>query len=407
MRQNPDFIKKALAKRGIDSSSIDQLLEYDAQRRGLTQQVEQLQYERNQASKKIGEMLKLGQSVEEISASVKKIGERIQETNKELLSLEELFKSLHMNLPNLPHESVPLGDSEKDNIELRVVGRPRNFDFTPKAHDELGKINHAIDFERGARLSGNKFALLTDDGAFYSRSLMNLMISSARERGYTEINPPFIGKRCLFEGSGQLPKFEEDLYKIEGEDTFLIPTGEVPLVNLFREEILSLDQLPCKLVAYTPCFRKEAGAAGKESKGLIRLHQFEKVELVWLCLPEYSFQALEEITRDAEAILQKLQLPYRVVSLCSGDMSGFSTAKTYDIEVWFPSLGKYLEISSCSNCTDFQARRAQIRYKTAEGKNQFLHTLNGSALAIGRCLAAVMENYQQADGSISWPDVLK
>lgn len=407
VRQNPEFVKTALAKRGIDPSEIDQLVGYDAQKRSLTQEIEQLQFERNQASKKIGEIIKLGQSALEVSASVKKIGELIQEKNKELLQVQNLFQSLHMNLPNLPHESVPLGESEKDNLELRAVGSPRKFDFTPKSHDELGKINQAIDFERATRLAGNKFALLSSEGAYYSRSLMNLMIDSARERGYTEINPPFIGRRCLFEGSGQLPKFEEDLYKIEGEDTFLIPTGEVPLVNLFREEILPLEQLPCKMVAYTPCFRKEAGAAGKESKGLIRLHQFEKVELVWLCLPEKSFEALEELTQDAEAVLQKLNLPYRVVSLCTGDMSGFSTAKTYDIEVWFPSLGKYLEISSCSNCTDFQARRAQIRYKTSEGKNLLLHTLNGSALAIGRCLAALMENYQEADGSISWPDVLK
>jgi seryl-tRNA synthetase len=407
MRQDPDKVKKALEKRGIKSQIIDEMLAYDSQRRSLTQDLELLQFERNQASKKIGEMLRLGHSVAELSASVKQIGQDIQEKGKAMQALEDLFQALHMNLPNLPHESVPLGEGEQDNLELRKVGTPRVFEFTPRSHDELGKINNTIDFERAARLSGNKFALLTGEGAYYSRSLMNLMINSARERGYKEINPPFIGKRCLFEGSGQLPKFEEDLYKIEGEDTFLIPTGEVPLVNLFREEILRLDQLPCKMVAYTPCFRKEAGAAGKESKGLIRLHQFEKVELVWLCLPEHSFQALEELTLDAEAILQKLKLPYRVVSLCTGDMSGFSTAKTYDIEVWFPSLGKYLEISSCSNCTDFQARRAQIRYKAQTGKNHFLHTLNGSALAIGRCLAAVMENYQEADGSIAWPDVLK
>ncbi len=352
-------------------------------------------------------MIKEGLPPQEISLEVKQIGENIKRNEKQLETLSEDFQFILWDLPNLPDKDVPEGKSEDDNLEIRKAGLIPDLNFEPKAHYELGKNNDWLDFERGAKLSGNKFVVLKDEGAFYSRQLINMMLNTAIERGYQEIAPPLIARRSVFYGSGQLPKFEEDLYRIQDEESFLIPTGEVPLVNLYADEILAEGQLPIKLTCLTSCFRKEAGAAGKETKGLIRLHQFEKVELVNLCQPEASSRMLDELVEDAEAVLKKLALPYRIVLLCTGDLSGFSTSKTYDLEVWFPSMKKYVEISSCSNCTDFQARRAKIRYKSSTGKNQLVHTLNGSALAVGRCLAAVMEHYQQADGSIAWPDVLK
>lgn len=352
-------------------------------------------------------MIKEGLSVQNISVEVKQISEHIKKNEKQIETLSEDFLSILWDLPNLPDATVPEGKGEEDNKEIRKEGLIPDVNMAHKTHYDIGKNWDWLDFERGVKLSGNKFVILKDQGAYYSRQLINLMLNTAIERGYQEIAPPLMAKRSIFYGSGQLPKFEDDLYKIQDEDSFLIPTGEVPLVNLYADEILKEEQLPIKLTCLTSCFRKEAGAAGKETKGLIRLHQFEKVELVNFCQPEDSSQMLEALVADAEAVLKKLALPYRVVLLCTGDMSGFSTSKTYDLEVWFPSMKKYVEISSCSNCTDFQARRAKIRYKSSTGKNQLVHTLNGSALAVGRCLAAVMEHYQQADGSIAWPDVLK
>ncbi len=407
LRNHENKVREGLGKRKVDSEKINLIIQLDQQKRAFRRETEILQAELNQASKKMGELIRNGHSAEDLKQSLKGLSNKIQDKEKDLAQLEELLQSMMYEIPNLPDDSVPEGLGESDNIEIRRVGVLPDFNFTPRSHDELGKLNDMLDFERGVKLAGNKFIVLKKDASYYSRSLMNLMLDTAIERGYWEISPPFVCLGSSLVGTGQLPKFEEDLYKIENEDLYLVPTGEVPLVNLFRDEVFLEDQLPLKVTAYTPCFRKEAGAAGKESKGLIRLHQFDKVELVCFSHPEKSFDMLENLTLDAEAVLQKLKLPYRVMLLCTGDMSGFSTSKTYDIEVWFPSLNKYVEISSCSNCTDFQARRAQIRYKDQQGKNHLLHTLNGSGLAIGRCLAALMENCQRADGSIAWPDVLK
>ncbi len=386
---------------------MEALINLDEEIRQLTKATEKLKASRNEKSKTIGIKIKEGLPVEDIAREVKQIGEQIKKSEKEMEAFKDDFQSMLWDLPNLPHDLVPEGAGEEDNLEIRKEGALPDFDFEPRSHHEIGKECDWLDFERGVKLSGNKFVVLKDQGAFYSRHLIQFMLNSARERGYLEVAPPLMAKRSVFYGSGQLPKFEDDLYKIQDDDSFLIPTGEVPLVNLYADEILSEEQLPLKLTCLSSCFRKEAGAAGKETKGLIRLHQFEKVELVAVCKPDQSNQMLDEIVADAEVILKKLGLPYRIMLLCTGDMSGFSTSKTYDLEVWFPSLKKYVEISSCSNCTDFQARRAKIRYKASTGKNQLVHTLNGSALAVGRCLAAVMEHYQQADGSIAWPDMLK
>jgi seryl-tRNA synthetase len=407
LRNEAAKLSEMMLRRGVKKELLDQIIALDLKRRAITQEVEQMQFERNTSSKKMGELIRQGIAIEEQKKTLKQLGDDIQLKAGMQKELEVELELLLQNLPNLPHESVPEGMGEEDNIVVRSSGVPRSFDFDPRPHEVLGQMNGTMDMDRGSKLAGSKFMVLKDEGAFYSRALMNFMLNHARSRGYREIIPPFMVRREILIGSGQLPKFEEDLYKIEGEEAFLIPTGEVPLVNLFREEIVSEELLPLRLTACTPCFRKEAGAAGKEGKGLIRLHQFDKVELVCLCEAEKSFDMLESLTLDAEELLKKLGLPYRVVLLCTGDMSGFSTAKTYDIEVWFPSMNKYVEISSCSNCTDFQARRASLRYRNSDGKVTLLHTLNGSGLAIGRCLAAVMENYQQSDGSIAWPDVLK
>lgn len=405
LRENPSVIKAGMIKRGIHEAQIDEIIELDQKRRKNLQEVENLQYEKNLRSKQVGLLAKEGKEVSQIKEEVKQMTRTIKTLEERIDTLAQNLEACLLELPNLPDLSVPYGTKLEDNQVIRSWGTVPTFTFPPKNHYDLGIKNHWIDFDRGVKLGGNKFTLLTGQGASLSRKLANFMINNAIKRGYLEINPPLIGRREIFFGSGQLPKFEDDLYKIEEEDNFLIPTGEVPLVNMYREEILAKEILPIKLTAWTPCFRKEAGAAGKDTKGLIRVHQFEKVELVQITKPEHSNQALEEIVLDAEDLLQQLGIPYRVVLLSTFDMTGFSTAKTYDLEIWFPSMNQYVEISSCSNCKDFQARRANIRYREETGTS-FVHTLNGSGLAIGRCMASIMENYQQQDGSIILPSVI-
>lgn len=407
LRENPALVKEGMIKRGIHEAQIDEIITLDQKRRKCLVDCENLLYQKNQQSRKVGLLSKEGADITVLREDIKKATMMIKTLESREEEIGKQMNALMLDLPNLPDKSVPYGTKLEDNVEIRKWGKLPDFDFLPKNHYDLGIQNHMIDFDRGVKLGGNKFPLLLGDGALLSRKLANFMLNNAIKRNYLEINPPILGKREIFFGSGQLPKFEEDLYKIDGEDSYLIPTGEVPLVNLFRDEILKEDDLPKKLTAWTSCFRKEAGAAGKETRGLIRVHQFEKVELVRLTKPEDSSSALEEIVLDAEDVLQQLAIPYRVVLLSTFDMTGFSSSKTYDLEIWFPSMNQYVEISSCSNCKDFQARRANIRYRDEKGVVQFVHTLNGSGVAIGRCMASILENYQTQDGGIKLPDVLQ
>jgi seryl-tRNA synthetase len=406
MRENPGEYKLALQKRSVDASVIDTILDLDQQRRDLLQEVESLQHEKNTQSAEIGKLAKQGVDISPLREKMNQLSQRITEGSEKVKGVQELLVQEMSVLPNIPHESVPLGESADDNVIIKTWGEPRDFDFDPLSHVELGEKNGWIDFDKGVKLAGNKFTLLMGTGATLSRKLQSLMLESAIARGYMEILPPYMARREILFGSGQLPKFEEDLYKIEKEESFLISTGEIPLVNMMTNEIIEGNLLPLKVTAATSCFRREAGAAGKETRGLIRVHQFDKVELVQITKPESSWDALEQIVSDAEAVLQWLRLPYRIVTLCTGDLTTFTSAKTYDIEVWFPSMHKYVEISSVSNCLDFQARRANIRYRDENRNVQFVHTLNGSGLAIGRCLAALLENRQQKDGSVLINDVL-
>jgi seryl-tRNA synthetase len=406
LRENPDMFKMALQKRSIPSSVIDSILALDQQRRELLQDVETMQHEKKIQSATIGQLAKKGEDISSLRATMNTISEKISEGSDKIKDIQDLLLKEISMLPNIPDESVPIGDSAQDNVVIKTWGKPREFDFDPLSHVELGEKNRWIDFDKGVKIAGNKFTLLTGKGAILSRKLQSLMLDSASARGYTEIIPPFLARRDVLFGSGQLPKFEEDLYKIEKEDSFLISTGEIPLVNMMSNEIVEEKDLPFKFAAATSCFRREAGAAGKETRGLIRVHQFDKVELVHLTKPATSWDALEQILQDAQAVLEWLQLPYRVVTLCTGDLTAFTSSKTYDIEVWFPSMHKYVEISSVSNCLDFQSRRANIRYRDQDRNLHFVHTLNGSGLAVGRCLAALMENRQQKDGAILVEDVL-
>lgn len=396
-----------MLKRGQQESEIQRIIALDLERRNILKEAEALKYKKNLQSKEVGELAKKGTDISQIREEIRKAGEMIQLLESKSQGIEKDLNDLLLMMPNLPDDSVPLGQSEMDNVVIREWGQIPEFKFTPKPHWELGIQNGMLDFDRGAKLGGNKFPLLKGAGAALSRKLGQFMLENAIQRGYLEINPPLIGKKEIYIGSGQLPKFEEDLYKIEGEESYLIPTSEVPLVNLFANEILNPSILPIKLTALTPSFRKEAGAAGKETRGLIRVHQFEEVELVHITKPEESMNALEEIVQDAEDVLQKLQLPYRVVLLCTYDMTGFSTAKTYDLEIWFPYLQKYVEISSCSNCTDFQSRRANIKYRDDKGQTAYVHTLNGTGIAIGRCFASLLENQQNEDGTFTLPEALR
>ncbi len=409
IRNNLEVVTESLAARGADID-ISVFTRHDERRRTLLTQSEELKHRRNTLSQQVGECYKSGQKekAEALKDEVKSIAERIKELDAELAAIEEELKPWLMNVPNIPHDSVPVGRDEADNEIVYEWGEIPRFDFEPQAHWDLGESLGVLDFERAAKLSGARFAVMWRGAARLERALINFFLDvHTQEHGYSEVWTPFMVNSPTMTGTGQLPKFAEDLFKIEGRDLWLIPTAEVPVTNLHAQEILSEDQLPLMYTAYTPCFRAEAGAYGKDTRGLIRQHQFDKVELVTFTTPEDSYDALERLTGHAEAILRRLELPYRKVVLCTGDL-GFSAAKTYDLEVWLPSAGVYREISSCSNFEAFQARRAGIRFKRAGKKGtELVHTLNGSGLAVGRTLVAIMENYQRPDGSIAVPEALK
>ena len=410
VRENPELVEARLRSRGMDpSADLATLTQLEASRRRVLPEVEGLKRDQNAAGEAVARAKKAGQDPSAVFAENKARGARIKELESELAEIETQRDSLLLTLPNLPHQSVPIGASADDNVEVRRWGTPREFTFTPKPHWDLGAALGILDFERATRMSGARFAVLMGAGAQLSRALINFMLElHATEHGYTEVEPPFLVNRTALTGTGNLPKFEQDLFKISGDwDLFLIPTAEVPVTNLHREEILDGRLLPLKYTAYTPCFRSEAGSYGADVRGLIRQHQFDKVELVKFTTPEQSHDELELLTRNAETVLERLGLPYRRMLLCTGDM-GFASAKTYDIEVWLPSQKTFREISSCSNTEAFQARRAQIRFRPdGTGKAQLAHTLNGSGLAIGRTLIAILENYQQEDGSVVVPEVLR
>lgn len=407
LRKNPEFVKERLGLRREDYPRlVDEALRLDEERRSILRELEALRAERNALSKEIGRRKSKGEQTAELEGKVKEIKEKIEGLEAQLSKVEEQLKGVMLSIPNIPHQSVPVGKDETENVEVRRWGVRRDFDFEPKAHYEIGEALGILDFEGGASLSGSRFTVMWGWGAKLERALINFMLDFHTSKGYKEVWVPHLVKPEILEGTGQLPKFEEDLYLCERDGLYLIPTAEVPLTNLFRDTILEEKDLPIYLTAYTPCYRREAGAYGKDIRGIIRQHQFDKVELVKIVHPDTSDQELERLTADAEEILKLLGLPYRVVALCTGDL-GFASAKTYDIEVWFPSQNKYREISSCSNCTDFQARRMNTRFKDSEGRKRFVHTLNGSGLAVGRTLAAILENYQQKDGSVIVPEVLR
>ncbi len=407
LRKDPEWVKERLSTRDkVYAELVDKALELDRERRAILKEIERLRAERNAKSKEIGKLKKEGKDTSELEAEVKNLRESIEKYEVELSEVETKLREVMLSIPNLPHESVPVGEDESQNVEVRRWGKPREFNFQPKPHWEIGERLGIIDFERASKLSGSRFSVLLGWGAKLERALINFMLDLHSKKGYKEVLPPHLVRPEILIGTGQLPKFEEELYRCERDDLYLIPTAEVPLTNLFRDEILSEDQLPIYMVSYTPCYRREAGSYGKDVRGLIRQHQFDKVELVKIVKPEHSYEELERLTADAEDILQALGLPYRVVLLCTGDM-GFASAKTYDIEVWFPSQGRYREISSCSNCEDFQARRMNTKYRDSQGKLHFVHTLNGSGLAVGRTLSAILENYQQEDGSVIVPPALR
>ncbi|HEY4544076.1 MAG TPA: serine--tRNA ligase [Tissierellaceae bacterium] len=407
IRNNPDEVKKALSKRHGDYP-IDEILKLDEDRRSLLTKVEEMKAEQNKVSKEIPLLKKEGKDATEVIKQMKSLSDEVKTLDVEVKEIDEKIKQHLLNIPNTPNDSVVEGVSDEDNVEIRKYGEPTEFDFEPKAHWDLGSDLDILDFERASKITGTRFTLFKGLGANLERALINFMLNThTLEHGYKEMLTPFMVNRDSMIGTGQLPKFENDMFHLPSKDFFLVPTAEVPLTNLHRDEILKQDELPIKYTGYTPCFRQEAGAAGRDTRGVIRNHQFDKVELVKLVNPKDSYDELEKLTNNAEMILQKLQIPYRVVMLSTGDL-GFSSAKTYDIEVWMPSYNAYVEISSCSNFEDFQARRANLRYRNEEtGKVEYVHTLNGSGLAVGRTLAAVLENYQNEDGTITIPEVLR
>jgi seryl-tRNA synthetase len=405
-RNNLDRIAEKLATRGF-ALDVAAFRELDSERRAVVTEVEQLKAQRNSDSQEISKLRKQGEDTAEQQAKVRTLGDRISSLDGKVKQVDESFRTMLAGIPNIPDSSVPIGKTEADNVEVRRWGKPPEFGFQPKPHWELGPELGILDLDRAAKITGARFAVYWEGGARLERALINFMLDvHTRHHGYTEVLPPFMVNSASLYGTGQLPKFAEDLFKIEKTDFWLIPTAEVPVTNIFRDETLDLEKLPISLCAYTPCFRSEAGSYGRDVRGIIRQHQFQKVELVKFARPEQSYEQLEKLTADAEDILQRLGLAYRTVVLCSGDFS-FSSAKTYDIEVWLPGQNGYKEISSCSNFEAFQARRANIRAKSGKAKSEFVHTLNGSGLAVGRTWVALVENYQQADGSILVPEALQ
>ncbi|HUW63217.1 MAG TPA: serine--tRNA ligase [Spirochaetia bacterium] len=405
VRQNAAQVQAALAKRGIPVT-LDEFLQLDEKRRRLLFETEQMKNRLNTVSAEIGRLKKAGVDSGGMQSQMRELSQQIKEMDDEVRGVIDALNEILLSLPNLPDESVPVGADERGNVEVRTWGTIPAFPFEPKPHWELGEELDIIDFERGGKVSGARFSFAKGLGARLERALISFMLDLHTSRGYTEIFPPFLVNRESMIGTGQLPKFANEMFRVENAGYYLIPTAEVPVTNLFRGEVLEADKLPVKLAAYSACFRAEAGAAGKDTRGLIRQHQFNKVELVKFCRPEDSFDELEKLTADACRVLELLGLPYRVIVLCTGDI-GFASAKTYDLEVWLPSAATYREISSCSNFVDFQARRANIRYRTGRGKSEYVHTLNGSGVAVGRTVAAILENYQQADGSVVVPEVLR
>jgi seryl-tRNA synthetase len=407
VRENTEKVMKALEQRGYETGNIAEFLKIEDGRRSLLLEVEKYRQQRNELSERISKLKRECSDVTSETQEAKNVSESIKIREERLRELDEKTKTSLLNIPNIPHESVPVGKDETENVEIRRWGEPRKFDFEPMNHWDIGEILGIIDFERASKIAGARFVLMKGLGARLERALMNFMLNVNTSKGYQEVLPPIIVNRESMIGTGQLPKFASELFTIADPELYLIPTAEVPVTNIHRNEILKEEELPIYYTACTPCFRREAGSYGKDVRGLIRQHQFNKVELVKFAKPEDSFEELESLTRDAEDILQKLELPYRVVALCTGDL-GFAAAKTYDIEVWLPGQQRYREISSCSNFTDFQARRANIRFKR-EGKKgtEFVHTLNGSGLAIGRTVVAILENYQQKDGSVVVPKALR
>lgn len=407
IRSNPEILKRAMEKRK-ENFNVEALINLDERRRQILTEVEQLKNKQNEASKLIPKYKKEGKDVSELMDEMKNLSDKIKVLDGEVRTIDDELNKILLTIPNIPHESVPKGDSDEDNIEVRRWGEPRKFEFEPKPHWEIGENLDILDFSTAGKVTGARFTFYKGLGARLERSLMNFMLDiHVDKHGYKEVFPPFMVHRNSMVGTGQLPKFEEDAFKVQGTDYFLIPTAEVPVTNMYREQILDIKDLPIKHVAYSACFRSEAGAAGRDTRGLIRQHQFNKVELVKFTTPETSYDELESLTRDAEEVLQLLGIPYRVVKICIGDL-GFTAAMKYDIEVWMPSYNRYVEISSCSNFEAFQARRAGIKFRRGpKDKPEFVHTLNGSGVAIGRTTACILENYQQEDGSVIVPEALR
>ncbi|EHK2346669.1 serine--tRNA ligase [Clostridium perfringens] len=410
LRSNTEEVKKALSNRGedFDVNVIDEVIALDEERRKILVDVEALKKQRNEVSAEIPKRKKAGEDVTEVMAEMREIGDKIKADDAKVAELNDKINYIMLRIPNIPNPAVPEGETDEDNVEIKRWGEPTKFNFEPKAHWDLGTDLDLLDFERGGKVAGSRFTVYKGMGARLERSIINYFLDKHTfENGYTEVLPPYMVNRDSMTGTGQLPKFEEDAFKVENNGYFLIPTAEVPVTNMYRNETLEGDKLPIKHAAYSACFRAEAGSAGRDTRGLIRQHQFNKVELVKFCKPEQSYEELDKLVQDAESVLQGLGLPYRIVRICKGDL-GFTAALKYDIEVWMPSYNRYVEISSCSNFEDFQARRANIKYKNSpKEKPQFVHTLNGSGVAIGRTVAAILENYQQEDGAVVIPEALK